>query len=61
MENYFVPAKCKKWIKSWIDKHPNYKYKLWTDHDNRELVKKHYPKFLKVHMTHIQKVYIELI
>lgn len=52
-----VPIKCKKWIQSWLDKHPDYEYKLWTDHDNRELVKKHYPKFLKVYDAYSKGVY----
>jgi len=39
----------KKWIKSWKKFHPDWQYKLWTDKDIRNLVKKHYKWFLKTY------------
>jgi mannosyltransferase OCH1-like enzyme len=29
--------------------HPTWEYKLWTDVDNRELVRRHYPWFLEMY------------
>ena len=29
--------------------HPSWEYKLWTDEDNRNLIKDHYPWFLKTY------------
>ncbi|MEO5915813.1 MAG: glycosyltransferase [Luteolibacter sp.] len=34
------------WQSSWKTNHPEWSYRLWTDHDNRELVRTEYPDFL---------------
>lgn len=34
------------WQESWKTLHPDWEYRLWTDEDNRELVRSHYPQFL---------------
>ena len=52
-----IPTKCQKWTESWKNIHPNYEYKLWTDNDNRELIKKHYPKFLRIYDSYGQGIY----
>jgi len=39
--DHFLP-----WIKSWKDTHPDWEYKLWTDDDNRRLIKEKYEWFL---------------
>ena len=36
----------KEWVDSWIKNHPGCDYRLWSDEDNRDLIKSHYPKFL---------------
>jgi len=41
-----VPELFKNWQARWKEHHPEWDYHLWTDDDNRELVKKHYPHFL---------------
>ncbi|KAJ3300157.1 hypothetical protein HK104_003767 [Borealophlyctis nickersoniae] len=41
-----VPAMFQEWAATWPRFHPNWKYILWTDASNRELVKTHYPWFL---------------
>ncbi|KAG7673905.1 putative Inositol phosphoceramide mannosyltransferase 3 [Nannochloris sp. 'desiccata'] len=35
------------WSKSWKDQNPDWEYRFWTDEDNRNLVKKHYPWVLE--------------
>jgi hypothetical protein len=45
-KNDVVPEMFKTWQQRWKDLHPNYQYHLWTDEDNRELVKQHFPWFL---------------
>jgi hypothetical protein len=45
-KNEIVPERFLQWQKRWKDFHPQWEYHLWTDDDNRELVKKHYPFFL---------------
>jgi len=39
----------KEWADSWRQKHPDWEYKFWTDEDNRNLVKAHYPQYLKLY------------
>ena len=36
-------------LESWIDNHPNWIHKLWTDDDNRLFVSTHYPWFLRTY------------
>jgi FkbM family methyltransferase len=35
------------WQDSWRELHPGWEYRFWTDNDNRELVRCHYPQFLQ--------------
>ena len=44
-----LPENFKKWSKTWKDKNPDWKYKLWTDNDNRNFIKQYYPWFLKTY------------
>jgi len=44
-----VPKQFLNWQQQWKDLHPRWHYHLWTDEDNRELVKKHYPWFLSTY------------
>lgn len=34
------------WRQTWIDNHPDWLHKLWTDKDNRRFVKQYYPWYL---------------
>lgn len=52
-----IPERCKKWVQSWKKHHPDYEYKLWTDKDNRDLMMKHYPKFIPVYDSYKKGVY----
>ena len=52
-----IPLKCKKWVKSWKEKHPDWEYKLWTDEDNRNLIKTYFPKFLKIYDSYHKPIY----
>jgi len=45
-KNNEVPSRFKRWQQQWSTLHPEWNYHLWTDEDNRELVKQHYPWFL---------------
>jgi len=48
-KNEAVPEIFKKWQNRWKELHPTWEYHLWTDEDNRELVKKHFPYFLSTY------------
>ena len=50
-KNKTVPEKWKKSQQSWIKHNPDWKYLLWTDKDNHEFIKKHYPWFLKTYKS----------
>ena len=52
-----VPEKCKEWVKSWKEKNPGWDYRLWTDEDNRNLIKEYFPKFLKIYDSFYRTVY----
>lgn len=45
-KNTTLPKKFEKWSKTWKTNHPTWEYILWTDQENRNLVKDHYPWFL---------------
>jgi len=36
-----------RWQKTWQDNHPTWTYRLWSDDENRELVRLHYPHLLE--------------
>ncbi|KAK9834869.1 hypothetical protein WJX81_004897 [Elliptochloris bilobata] len=40
-----VPEKYAQWRASWIELHPGWEFKLWTDEDNEALVTEQYPWF----------------
>jgi mannosyltransferase OCH1-like enzyme len=45
-ENSNIPAKWATWSDSWRVKHPDWKFVLWTNEDNRALVEARAPWFL---------------
>lgn len=54
-----IPDKVKKYQESWKTFHPNWEYMLWTDKDNENLIKEHYPWFLDIYENYeynIQRV-----
>jgi mannosyltransferase OCH1-like enzyme len=54
-----LPSNFERWSKSCQDLVPHFKYKLWTDEDNRNLIKDHYPWFLQTYDgydMHIKRV-----
>ncbi|KAI8813742.1 nucleotide-diphospho-sugar transferase, partial [Cladochytrium replicatum] len=44
-----LPPRFKTWSHSWKKKNPGWKYNLWTDETNREMVARHFPWFLPVY------------
>ena len=42
-----VPAEWLQAAESWKTHHPDWEYRLWTDNDNLQLVRKHYPNLLE--------------
>eukprot|EP00656_Telonema_subtile_P006924 TRINITY_DN13225_c0_g1_i13.p1 TRINITY_DN13225_c0_g1~~TRINITY_DN13225_c0_g1_i13.p1 ORF type:complete len:319 (-),score=51.46 TRINITY_DN13225_c0_g1_i13:1260-2216(-) len=42
-----VPSKFAENIRSWVKWHPRWRYKFWTDKDNRMLVQSKFPGFLE--------------
>ena len=39
----------KEWVDSWKQENPEWEYRLWTDEDNRNLVKKYYSQYLHLY------------
>ena len=39
----------KEWVDSWSKLNPEWEYKLWTDEDNRNLIKDYYPQYLELY------------
>ncbi|KAJ2992387.1 hypothetical protein HDV02_003088 [Globomyces sp. JEL0801] len=44
-KNDVLPKKFAGWQKTWIDSHPDWEYKLWTDADNDKLCETEFPWF----------------
>jgi mannosyltransferase OCH1-like enzyme len=44
-----IPAEWVALRQTWLDHHPDWEYRLWTDEDNRALVASRYPTFLPVY------------
>ncbi len=44
-----VPPEFVKFQRTWQDLHPDWTYYLWTDWDNREFLRRHYPWFLSIY------------
>jgi mannosyltransferase OCH1-like enzyme len=44
-----LPAKFERWSATCRKQHPDWEWVLWTDEDNEELVKKHFPWLLKTY------------
>lgn len=54
-----VPDRLKAFQKSFVEQHPSWEYKLWTDDDNQRLIETEYPWFLPFYNSyphHIQRV-----
>ena len=47
----------KEWIDSWKRLHPDWEYRLWTDEENRDLIKKEYPWFLETYDGYPEGIY----
>lgn len=43
---YQIPKSVAKWVKSFLEKNPEFEYWFWTDADALKLVKKRYPQYL---------------
>lgn len=44
------------WSNSWRNFNDDFEYRLWTDDDNRQLILKHYPWFLKTYDEFPKKI-----
>lgn len=44
-----IPDRWLRFQRSWRDLNPDYRYRLWTDADNRRLVADHYPALLTMY------------
>lgn len=54
--NNSVPHRFDAWRKSWVDNHPDWEFRLWTDQDNDALVQEHFPWFLSRYETYEEPV-----
>jgi hypothetical protein len=51
-----VPSRFAGYQQSWQAEHPGWRYCLWTDEDNRELLRRHYPWFLPIYDNYPQGI-----
>ena len=47
-----IPERFRSYVRSWRELHPNWEYRLWTDEDNRELIRQHYDWLLPTYDTY---------
>lgn len=52
-----LPFRFLSWQKTWISKHPDWEYRLWTDADNLQLVEEHFPWFLETYKALPQNIH----
>jgi mannosyltransferase OCH1-like enzyme len=45
-----LPAKFERWSSTCRQQHPDWEWVLWTDEDNEELVRTHFPWLLKTYL-----------
>jgi mannosyltransferase OCH1-like enzyme len=43
------PKRMAKWAETWRTKNKGWEYKLWTDDENREMIKNEFPWFLETY------------
>ncbi len=48
-DTYNVPRRFRKWIKSWVVKHPKWEYWFWTPKEVRQLLYRYYPQYLQIY------------
>ncbi|KAK9865687.1 hypothetical protein WJX84_004650 [Apatococcus fuscideae] len=51
-----VPIRFRPWSTSWRDNHPSWKWYLWTDEDNRDLIIRTRPSFLSTYDAFPQQI-----
>ena len=51
-KNKPIPIEWKKAQKGWLDHHPGWKYKLWTDEDNLLFLQQYYPWFVEIFVNY---------
>jgi len=56
-KNTIIPKAFKRYYPSWKRCFPQWEHKFWTDEDNRNLVKQHYPWFLKIYDSFPKEIY----
>lgn len=55
-KDHEVPAKWRGYQKKVKDLHPGWEYKLWTDEDNDEFIKTHYPNLFPIYKAYPKPV-----
>lgn len=51
-----IPGEFVDYRKSWIQNHPDWEYRLWTDYENRLFIKNNYEWFLPVYDRYPEKI-----
>jgi mannosyltransferase OCH1-like enzyme len=51
--NQDVPQYLRRFQASWLENHPDWQYRLWTDQANRQLISDYYPEFLSVYDAYL--------
>ena len=47
--NHDLQPEIKELVDTWIDYHPGWKYRLWSDEENRQFIKDYFPFFLSTY------------
>lgn len=55
-KNAIVPPDLIRYQRTWQTHHSDWTYYLWTDKDNREFLRRHYPWFLSVYDTYAESI-----
>ena len=51
-----IPHKFQKFVDSWKEYHPDWKYMLWTDEDNLAFMQLYYPWFMPIYQSYTKNI-----
>ncbi|MCA1553972.1 MAG: glycosyltransferase, group 2 family protein, partial [Chloroflexi bacterium] len=49
-----LPDRWQRLQRTWLEMHPHWEYRLWTDEDNRAFIQTYYPWFLSIYDSYPQ-------
>ena len=55
-KNETLPRAFAKFRRTWLERHPDWEHRLWTDDENRALISQHYAWFMPIYNGYAEKI-----